>query len=64
MSAKTRTLALLARGWLTSLQSAQRGGCLSLSQRVGEFRRQGWVIDHKWVKTESGARVRAYRLVK
>ena len=64
MSATTRTLALLARGWTTALQSAQKGGCLSLSQRVGEFRRRGFLIDQKWVKTESGARVAAYRLVK
>lgn len=64
MTAKTRTLALLSRGWLTALQSAQRGGCLSLSQRVGEFRRDGWVIDARWQKTDSGARIKADRLVK
>jgi len=38
MTKLERTIALLRRGWLTSLESAQRGGCLSLSQRVGELR--------------------------
>jgi len=33
-----RTIALLRRGWLTSLESAQRGGVLALSQRISELR--------------------------
>ena len=34
-----RTIALIKRGWLTSLESAQRGGALALSQRVSELRK-------------------------
>lgn len=63
MTSTDRTLALLSRGWLTSLESAMKGGCLSLSQRVGEFKARGFKIDEKWVKTQGGARVKAYRLV-
>ena len=61
---KTKLLALLKRGWLTSLESALKGGGIALSQRVGEFRAAGVCIADKWVKTESGSRVKAYRIVK
>ena len=63
MTHKQRTIELLQRGWLTSLQCAQMGGCLSLSQRIGEFRRQtDMVIDEKWITTGGGARVKAWRI--
>ena len=63
MNHKERTIQLLKRGWLTALQSAQQGGCMALSQRVGELRRDEVEVADKWVKTEGGARVKAYRIV-
>lgn len=63
MSQKARTLTLLRKGWLTAMQSAQDGGCLALAQRVSEFRRQGIEVADKWVKTEGGGRVKAYRVI-
>ena len=72
-----RTIQLLKRGWLTALESAQRGGCWSLSQRVGELRRETckakndnghlyhrFVIVDKWRKTLGGARVKAYKITR
>jgi ribosomal protein L20 len=59
-----RTIQLLRKGWLTALQSAQQGGCLSLSQRVGELKRAGVEVADKWVSTGGGARVKAYRILK
>lgn len=56
------TIALLRRGWTTPLDSATKGGCWSLSQRVGNLRRSGVVVLSKWVTTPSGARVMAYRI--
>jgi len=78
MTKLERTIALLKRGWLTSLESAQRGGCISLSQRVGSLRNEKcwsvlpgysgffkrYVIEDKWVRTSGGARVKAYRIVR
>ena len=61
---KPKLIALLKRGWLTSLQSALNGGGLALSQRCGELERAGVCIARKWVTTASGARVMAYRIVK
>jgi hypothetical protein len=63
-TSKATLLALLRRRWVTPLDSAQNGGGFALSQRVGEFRSVGVCIIDKWVKTESGARVKAYRIVK
>ena len=60
---KPKLIALLKRGWLTSLESALKGGGMAVSQRVGEFRREGMCIARKWVTTEGGSRVRAYRIV-
>lgn len=64
MSHKETTLALLRKGWTTALDSATKGGCLSLSQRVGEFARNGVQIEKKWVTTGGGARVLAYRVAR
>jgi len=63
MTHTAKTIALLRRGWLTALDSASRGGCLSLSQRVSELRRAGYTVQDKWVDTQGGARVKAYRLL-
>ena len=64
MNHKARTLQLLRRGWTTAIHSAMNGGCLSLSQRVGEFKRSGVEIADKWVHTAGGAKIKAYRIVK
>jgi hypothetical protein len=63
MTKKARTISLMRRGWTTALSSAMRGGVLALSQRVGELRADGVCILDKWVETESGARVKAYRIL-
>ena len=75
MTRTQRTIALLKRGWLTSLESASRGGVLSLSQRIGDLRLEEslspdgfWTvprydISEKWVTTAGGARVKAWRIV-
>lgn len=55
---------MLRRGWLTALESASRGGVLSLSQRVGDLKRAGVQIAEKWVSTGGGARYKAYKIVK
>jgi hypothetical protein len=64
MTHTERTISLLRRGWTTALQSAQQGGCLSLSQRCGELSRAGVRVEKKWVSTGGGARVVAYRISK
>lgn len=67
MTCPTKTAALfelLKRQWVTPLISVNKVGLLSLSQRCGQFRRAGHVVLDKWVKTSSGSKVKAYRLVK
>jgi hypothetical protein len=61
MTKTAYTLDLLHQGWHTALSSAKAGGCISLSQRVGGYRREGWDIRDKWLSTPSGSRIKAYR---
>ena len=63
MTKTARTLELLRAGWVTPIDCALQGGCLSLSQRVGDLRRAGWWIDDNWTITDGGARIKAYRAV-
>ena len=60
---KDITLRLLRRGWTTAMQSAMAGGVMSLSQRCGQWRDEYGIVD-KWITTDSGARIKAYRIVK
>lgn len=64
MTHTQRTIFLLRRRWLTALDCARRGGCLSLSQRVSELRAAGYQVEDRWQKTRGGVRVKAYRLAK
>jgi len=63
MNHKQKTMALLRKGWTTALSSAQAGGCMSLAQRVSEWRADGVMVLDKWVQTEGGARIKAYRII-
>jgi hypothetical protein len=63
MTHTQRTIELLRAGWITALECAQKGGCLSLSQRVGEMRRSGLYVADKWVTTGGGARVKSYKII-
>ena len=60
---KAALLSLLRKRWLTPLESVQLVGIFSLSQRCGEFRREGLCVVDKWVTTYGGSRVKAYRIV-
>ena len=68
-------LRLLRKQWLTPLDALRLVGCLSLSQRCGEFRhmhrwklrgpdgkRMPAILD-KWVKLDNGKRVKSYRAI-
>lgn len=59
-----RLLDLLKRQWVTPVIALNKVGLFSLSQRCGQFRRAGIKVLDKWVTTDSGARVKAYRLGK
>ena len=55
MSTKTKKLAALAimkRRWLTPLAALYECGLLSLSQRAGELRREGYTVISKRVQGE------------
>lgn len=61
--------ALLRKQWVTPLDSWQKIGLYALSQRVGDIARdpalmRGYSLLKRWHETATGARVRAYRIVR
>ena len=69
MTKKMLAYALMCETWVTPIISLRRCGLLALSQRVGEIEAdaalmRGRKLLRKWHKTSTGARVRAYRIVK
>jgi hypothetical protein len=61
MTKKQALLTALRQRWLTPLEAAQQVGVFALSQRVGEFKREGHKIVDRWVDT-GAARVKAYHV--
>jgi len=61
---KTTLFRTLCRKWLTPLDAALECGVFALSQRCGDFRREGHCVIDKWVHLPSGARVKAYRITR
>jgi hypothetical protein len=61
---KARLFRALCRRWLTPLEAVAECGIFSLSQRCGDFRREGHTVLDKWVHLPSGSRVKAYRITR
>jgi hypothetical protein len=57
-----RLLKLLKRRYVTPLDALREVQCLSLAQRVSQWRAAGISIDDKWVNLAGGKRVKAYKL--
>lgn len=62
LTMEARLLKLLKRRYVTPLDALDAVGCLSLSQRCGEFAREGYSVAKKWVALANGKRVMAYRI--
>jgi hypothetical protein len=60
---KARLFKLLGKRWMTHIDALDLCGIATISQRVSEWRADGYTIVDKWVQS-SGARFKAYRLVK
>lgn len=59
----SKLIALLKKGWVSPIDALNHCQLLSLSQRVGELKRNGVLIVDKWV-SHSGGRHKAYRIVR
>ena len=69
MTKKMLAYARMCQTWVTPLDALRHCGLLSLAQRVSELQAdaalmRGRKLLRKWHKTSTGARVRAYRIVK
>jgi hypothetical protein len=62
LTMEQRLLRLLKRRFVTPLDALREVGCLSLAQRVSEWRKAGIAITDKWVELAGGKRVKAYRV--
>ena len=60
---KQELVPLLRRQWVTPLDALQKVGCMSLSQRCGELRRDGVNVVDRWV-SHGSKRFKAYKIVK
>ena len=61
MTQKAALLALLGRQWVTPQIALAKVGCMSLAQRVSEWRRMGVEFDQR-VLVAGRSRFAAYRL--
>ena len=59
---ESRLLKLLKRKWITPLDALKEVQCLSLAQRVSNFRADGVKVADKWVELANGKRCKSYRI--
>lgn len=57
-----RLLRLLRRKWVSPLDALREVQCMSLAQRVSQWRAAGIRIADKWVELDGGKRVKSYRI--
>lgn len=61
VSQKLLVLRHLAQGnTLTTLEAVDRFGCMALSQRCTDLRRDGWPIESRMIETPTGKRIAEY----
>ncbi len=63
MSQNKRLESLLKRRWLTQLQAYDAIQCTRLAARVKDLRDSGINVHDRWVETDSGKRIKAYRIL-
>ena len=63
MSQNKRLEVLLKRRWLTQLQAYDAIQCTRLAARVKDLRDSGISVHDRWVETDSGKRIKAYRIL-
>ncbi|PCJ51983.1 MAG: hypothetical protein COA70_13250 [Planctomycetota bacterium] len=60
---KQQLISLLKRKWVTPITAFNEVSCMRLAARISDIRAEGYVVEDKWVKTESGRnQFKAYRL--
>ena len=61
---RDRLLSLLRAQYVTPIDALNQAGCMSLSQRAGEYSREGMVILKQKVNLPNGKWCMSYKLVK
>ena len=64
MDAQTKKIEkLLKRRWTTPMDALKHAECFRLAARIHDLRNAGVEIHDRWVETDSGKRVKAYRIL-
>lgn len=61
---KARLLAELGRRWMTPQEALVKAGCMSLAQRISEWRANGYEFHQRVVQVGPRTRVAAYKLAR
>ena len=64
VSMKARLLAELGKRWLTPQTALINAGCMSLAQRISEWRADGYEFHQRVVQVGPRTRVAAYKLAR
>ena len=63
MTQHTSIIKELRKSWLSGIEALHKCGTMKLASRVSEIRRQGYIIEDKWVES-NGKRFKSYRMSK
>ena len=58
---KQEIVACLKKGWKSPIDALKEAGTMKLATRVGELKREGWLILDKWHPSK---KYKLYKLVK
>ena len=61
---KARRLAELGKRWLTPQMALMHAGCMSLAQRISEWRADGYEFHQRVVQVGPRTRVASYKLAR
>jgi hypothetical protein len=60
MNQRDAIISCLKKGWKSPLDALNEAGTMKLATRVGELRREGYIILDKW---SAGRKFKLYRIV-
>ena len=58
-----KLIKLMKYRWVTPLLALNEVKCMRLAARVLEIKKMGYILKERWEYTESGKRVKAFKIV-
>jgi hypothetical protein len=57
-----KLIPVLKRRYITIMDAINIAGATAFHRRLTDIRKMGYITKDKWIKTDSGARVKAYKI--